>query len=1104
MRPKTPQQLRGFATACAAFVVLSILSMPAWASVKSAQQPVEQPARASSGSKTADEVDDGVAEEPAVVLSGPGAEDVRELPLLQPKGLIATTFPNGAGLDDEELVRDAFDALGADAELTPEAMDELWTALPLTTSLIDSSRDYPYSYPALAAFGEQLTDEIVSAHPSELRELGALLVLATTYSPSPSDNFLPVNGGLIGAEVILERVASVDPSCDSQLMRAWAITLGNAPGSDVLAEVWQPAVNACPPDDPTPRWWWGHRLLEDSVSGFQFYSRDDTRTDVLQRPIDFFETWLKITGDPAAQAGLGETLLSQAEAFQLAGVMPFTVRDYSERARTIFESQQGSRPSASGSLAIARAAFVHGDADAGALTSAIAVRDGLPSSVRSTATFILERLHEFDAAAAASSPGEVDPRSLSMVASNRDALLPPTWENAADARVGTYYDASFAEIGGGEVEWLGTIPQYRRQFALTTSSSDMPGCLAHAEALNLVLAGRYAEAREVDASVDIARDDYCQNLIPPAEAAERIELGYSESVSWDDAQNLARYAGDLDLAATMVDSWIAEWETNPLAQQRRGEVSYLMEDWDGAVSAFELAAATPEGETFSEFGETWSTANVREAWLMLGLALEAAGDKNEALGAYDTAVQIGTADATASGGDQSTLAAAHMRAATLLAERGDMRSSLPHRQSAAELAATNDGADSWADRDILDRARPLSSGAEYNNYAVGLLDQERQPQVAKKFAMLAVDLDPMNPVYLETLAQTQEKSGDAVAAEKNYEAATVRDSTTFQSLNNRGVINAQQGNRPEALQSLRAAVAAKPDYATAWFNLGIVLGEGASFGDFAESQASFARAVLLDGNLRGESATLRSDTSAFQTDLDVSRSIAPEWTVAGAARSTTQSIGWILALLAMMRLLFALGLDKAIELATGRVLAPRKAGEGLASRAWLSLDRPTGVVMAVLATGAIAAWPLLGASTSGLVTVLVTLVVAFSVTFLFVVAAGGQRRGWVPSMLVGASTAAFGYSLVPAPVDARPTTTIRERWGGSIIVGVLAIAALSLAYATGMPSVRWVGLVALGLLTTSLLPLRPFDGAQPMPRPVSVVVGLLLLVVTGGVAMAWW
>jgi hypothetical protein len=73
-----------------------------------------------------------------------------------------------------------------------------------------------------------------------------------------------------------------------------------------------------------------------------------------------------------------------------------------------------------------------------------------------------------------------------------------------------------------------------------------------------------------------------------------------------------------------------------------------------------------------------------------------------------------------------------------------------------------------------------------------------------------------------------------------------------------------------------------------------------------------------------------------------------------------------------------------------------------------------------------------------------------------------------------------------------------------VAVGLLAAIALTIAHVSGMPAVRSVGLVSLGLLTTSLLPLRPFDGAHPMPRVVSIVIAVALLVATGGVALAWW
>ena len=1017
-------------------------------------------------------------------------------------GLVTTTFPYGTGLDDELLVRDALDDLAADAGLRPAAMDELWATMQPSNVSMDLSAEYPYSYSMLAGFGQLLSDEVVSNHTDELRELASLLALAAGASPDPKDTYLTVNGGLVAAQVILERVAAFDSSCDSQTMRAWAVNLGESPDASVLERVWQQAVEACP-QDPTPRWWWGHRLIEDSISDSSFIFGDRQRAEAMQQPVEFFEAWLADSGAPAARAGLAETLLSQAEALQLAGAMPFTVRDYSMRARAMFEELETSHPSSSVSLGVARAAFVHGDPDAADLMSAIARQDELTPATRSTATFILERLRDFDAAAAVASPETPDAGSLALVATNRAALLPPTWEHADDAHAGTLFDATYIEAGGGDVGWLGVVPQFRRDYFLTTASSDAPECRAHATALNLVLAARYDDARSVDLSLDSDRDPICDSLTSAVEAADRIQSGYSERVSWDDAQNLARYSGDLDLAADTVERWLAE-AGNPLAHQRRGEVAYLAGDWATAISEFEAAASTVEGVPIDDYGNTWMAANVRESWVMLGLAHEAAGDVAAALPAFSSALQIGPPAAEVGGTDESNVAAAHLRTAALLTERGDMASSLPHRQAAAEIAEAHDIYLEWSDRDVLNRTNALSSGAEYNNYAVGLLDQGRLPEVARKYAQWAVDLDPMSPVFTDTLAQAQEQTGDTVAAEKTYEKATTRDATTFQSLNNQGVLAAGRGREADAEDSLRAAVAAKPDYALAWFNLGILLGADSSFTAYADSQASFARAVRLDPSLRGASPVLRSDTSAFQTDLDISKAVERGWSVGGAARSTTQSIGWILVILALARLLLTLGLDKVIEFAATRALAPRAPGPGHLARAWLVVDRPIGIVVAVLATGLIGAWPLLGAGASGWTTIVTVLLVATSVTCLFVAAAGGMRRGWLPSMLLGASTAAVGYSIVPAPVDARSDASVRQRWGGVVAVGLLAAVALTIAYVSGMPAVRSVGLVSLGLLTTSLLPLRPFDGAYPIPRALSIVIAVALLVVTGGVALAWW
>ena len=77
------------------------------------------------------------------------------------------------------------------------------------------------------------------------------------------------------------------------------------------------------------------------------------------------------------------------------------------------------------------------------------------------------------------------------------------------------------------------------------------------------------------------------------------------------------------------------------------------------------------------------------------------------------------------------------------------------------------------------------------------------------------------------------------------------DPTLFTAQNNRGVLLAQAGRFPEAVQAFRAAIGANHEYATAWRNLGVVIPQAEGLTGWLASLGALGRANIIERDFRG-------------------------------------------------------------------------------------------------------------------------------------------------------------------------------------------------------------------------------------------------------------
>ena len=1021
-------------------------------------------------------------------LSGSEVARLRTMPLLRANGPVAQAFPSGRGLDSPTAVRKVGNQLAKEAGIEKE-MPEVWKNVSGRDSrprLQDeesagSNVDYPYGYVGYDDLAKKLASPAVDSHTQSLLDLAGLLVLA---APDAFADAHPFKFGAAPAQIISQAVAVNPGGCDAILTKAWTVGLGDVPSEETLKELFDEAQDACK-DDPTPRWVYGHVLIENSIdSGI-----DDSFPRRRTAAIKFFENWATDEpGSPLAQAGLADAYVSQAELDHNDGLRPFTVRSYARRARDGYELALSAADVPEWIVGKAKAESILG-LDA-AVKTVEPIRQNLDLVVKGEVAAVYEAAHQFGAAAdtAATTAKPIDRLALSY---SRRWYGHGAWLGISGGIAHFLSDATWVGRGGGTVDWLGIIPAYRNFVAIEEPYSiwspyrDIT-CRSATLQRNLIAQGKFKQSLRVNPSS-------CRDV----EHVARFELrGATKTTQWDDIQNFWRYAGDLKRASRVASEW-ARLTGAPLAVQRQGEIEFLQGDFSAAERFLRRATDKKLVKKFNDQQpqQLWTEDLRLEAQTMLGLAREKAGQIRAARSTYQQ-----TAATLRSQAEKHTIesprsvcpceAFAETRLAKL-AESDDNEGAALRHFSRAALLSTDSGP---------------GSGAEFNDYAAALLDADQSPGVALQYAKKAVEADPESPVFLEVLSQAQEAAGKTKQAATSRAEVAARDRTAFQTLNNSGVRAAQSGKLARAERDFESAVAARPRYAIAWFNSGVALRESWNPLDIFRSQASLAKAIRLDASLRTEPVDYIVDHSSYATGLDVSRPVDANWTFAKIARDPSLGLTWLLVVLAIFRLLFVLGRDTVVGSLTSRLLNR----DWRSRRRWLPwlnrFDRLAPLPVIVFVGTAIATWPYVAnGATPGAGGVLSALAM-LALAGVFVaprLARQTKLQGWTPSMIVGTLGTTVGYPLVPVPVDNDPGTPARSRWTGAILLAGIGIIALLLALVTGMPDVRMLGVGAFAMVSTALLPFKPFDGGYMNNKRAESLGALSLLAITTTLAMGW-
>ncbi len=1096
---------------------------------------------------------------PAGEATDPG---VRSLPLLDPDGPVVETFPQGAGLEDLSTVQPVMQRLTARLGMEPV----LYTLL--TTSLddpnggpeddLDLYKGYPYRYVTLDPVVDNwLVPEAVAADPRAVVDLAGLLLLEAVRSQREDDVDSDANSWAGVAYSLLRRARDVAPSCDVQLQLTFVLSMGYAPHiGDVEVEA-RRAVDACP-GDPTPLWLLGQVQSAQAslIESFFKYERGP-RAMARSAEATFAELREAYPDSPLGWAGAGDLHLQLADEAEQLGQQPFQVRSW--RRAALAEYVEARRRSDDPALLMgwSRAMSAHGDDDE-AVEALGDLASKLPWQPVHQIVLIaaLERAHRpADIVASVEATPRVDrPMMASLSLSpRRVGVGEPASPNYGfdGSRAGSAYDQSQKYDAGSSVQDLGFVP-------VSNGTWTESWCRAGAFVAALIQVGRTDDAWQLmDQGLDPESYDAVSTSchggpLPPddgfstqpgfgdslsalgriglvaaletgdpavqADALARSDDGYTSpdgllSQALDAQSDFWRAAGDLDRAAAVVDDWRQELPDDPWALHRAGELAFLSDDHDEAAADYEasLALFPPGGEygdtAFGDHGlgsqavdDLEGRASTR---LELGAAQELAGDTDAAASTYsDVLDELRGLEPTDYARELTFYT--HGQLGALALSVGDLDQAAGQLASALALVYGDEAPPGPDDEVGWGRqATGFSSGAQDNNLALALAKLDRGDE-AITFARAALAHDPANPIFADTVAFAQHLAGDEDDAVETYRAALAADSTSYVSANNLAVLLAQDGHRADAAAVLQDALRVAPDYAIGWHNLGVVQAPASL--ELLSSQGALATAAGLDRDLRGRD-DLIVDTEIYRSGLDVSKPLPPDWTYAASATSSPSRLTLSVILLLLLRVVWALGLDKLVSVVGERVV--RQPGErAVRRRLWRRLDP----VWAVVACLGVVGWPLLRAGHSvlergvlvgaGAALVLLPLLVRR----LLATAARVEVRHftWTPAVVLGVAAVPFGLALAPYPFMAGDAPQSRRlRAVVPLVVAPVAIAFLALAWLDPTPLARTLAVSFAALLGSVLAPIPPLDGSHFTGRLLNAVVTLGLAGVTAAVALNW-
>ncbi len=928
------------------------------------------------------------------------------------------------------------------------------TRTPYKPDYLENSPAYPYAYPELDRIFEQaLTPEHIEAHRDVLIDLSSSLLYADMAAPAYS---------------LLNRMRNVANTCHTQLNLALTVALGYSPELKNIETEFEEAIRQCP-DEPAAYSTYVQVILAHETRGFGGpesllpgeFGQEEHAMQIVARQQQAF---------PQHAAGyLSEAavLLEIADKYRNSGVHPFTARQMYQRALDLLravEKVQPDDPTVLFGQAIAMAGLGHpeeahalavpqldsftaGQAMVSATRDAYAMAPDIPD-VSSARALDQRRLDAHGRESALC-------RSLLPVGHNGPAgqyYSPiPGYRGACHV---VLVDATGGIFAGGmdTFAYHNYIPRYRNGY-VDSEVLDYVSGEAQAERLDALFAGDFS----ID-SVD-SRLEYYQD-------------GFRRIGDYEQAEKLLRLA---------IDSGLPLYG---FAQDRLGEVLFLQGRYEDAAKAFKEAYETLPFDVYDGFyPDEFAEYTLTPGWAAVKQAASLQED-----GKLDQAAQV-LADLPEPEAEEIDVE--YGESSRALSQRTLLGSiqlaQEEYEAAAATLQSALDLCPRWNGRGL----DPCVSGVQANNLGIALIKAGR-PADAVEPAKQAMAADPANAMFAELLANALEADGDVEGAIAAYQATVASDPRQFTAHNNLGVLLANKGDIDGAIAAFRNAVGVRSSYARGWFNLGTALANQGGLANFIWGQGALGRAAAMDAAFRGADPEYLSDVTVYDSGLDLSKPLPPDWSAANERQPLSPTYGIGIAIVAILQAVRALAGDHVSSAITERLL-------GIASRLKLrrQIRLPGTAVISVLVSSALVAWGLLSALPASLPGRVVAVLVALMLPVAFVcarlaLAPRTQHTLSAGGTLVGLACAPVGIGFAPVPV-LNSATSAHARWAPQYLLAVVSLVAIGVTVLTGVPLARVTSQAALMVLASSLVPLSPFDGEHlPTKLGLPVAIGLAL------------
>ncbi|TCO41031.1 TPR repeat protein [Kribbella antiqua] len=955
---------------------------------------------------------------------------------------------------------------------------------------------YPYRYPAMTRL---LNEAPGRAYTAEAKQLGAALLLMAAR-PNSNLNFAAA------AFAVLDR-ARADGDCPAQLNLLLLVAADQEPRDKPVHAESQRAESVCP-DDPTPLWLLGQyqsqraRVHSLSNSTGDAVPGDSVPAAAQRQALDTLERLAQRFPDSAAAiTGVADAHLRAG--FRLAVSQPFTARHELQTAAAGY--QQARSIEAPGAAAgLARALIGLGEpGHAAELARESIAGQRTPGPMLELLIMAEETAHQFGQAEAAGrqlasrGPGAYPhgfplfavPGGADETPGDEDLKQDPMGPQSLGWETYTTLSVYLQPLPGGAgatVEDVSFIPLYRPDGGVLEI---MASCAEVSWRRNAILAG-HARAALTDfpdefKSVRPIGDYENTGCGAPGDIREiaRLEEGLPvdrdslDSVA-EKRQNLWRWAGDLPRAERTIQDWLkAAGATTGSPMLRLGEVYFLQRRYDDAAAAFGAAARR------LRYAEENNDLGVWQAQLDEGASLIHAGRDTEGLPLLRTIAE--RAERGAAYWRRSNQDAAAQFAAIGYHARAQLADA--ERESGAVHASVND----------YEAARELLPPPSYRgvagirseridaNQALAELQLGRLARARQRIES-ALRADPMNPGFLMTAGFIANRAGETATAVRHNAATLMSDPGAFPAANDLGVELAKLGRRDDAVTSLRRAVGIRPDYALAWFNLGVLYSQMGPR-RVLESQGAFARAFALDKELVDRKPLLTIDAQIYRTGLDLSKPLPPRWSFSQLqVLSAAPSIGLLGALLLGLGLAQTAGSSTQVSQAEGLL---ESAGKRL-GRLTL-LNRLRNPLWALATTVLIFTLPAVIRLRAGATEAVTLSVGVLSMALLAMwarrlvarrVGVTTRQESWGPGVAVGVATAPLA-PWAPLPViranrDISKDASSRIHATAPIALAIVGIILSVESSAFEVPLSRSLGTAALIMAASTLLPVAPLDGAS--------------------------